>query len=194
MTRQCQILLCISGLVAAACQQGSRDVKLARDSVTISTDTATLRDLESPKASTPLSTTTPAQEGTFFEQQWIPGQPDERHYENRSRFLARAHYFSTGRLMLWLDTSITRTQQTEPSSDFAGVDSLTIAGLGATEFFTKYCRVGEGLADGQLGGVARTLVQEKWERPRLAWVFDTVKFRIRSVPTDSVSCAVPASD
>lgn len=144
--------------------------------------------------SAPISDSALSREGTTFEQRWIPGQPDEGYFENQSRFLARSQYFSTGRLLLWLDTSITRAPQKEPRSHFTGVDSLTVAGLGANEFFTKYCRIGQGLADGRLGGLARTLVPEKWERPRLAWVFDTVLLRIRSIPTDSVSCAVPDSD
>jgi hypothetical protein len=30
--------------------------------------------------------------------------------------------------------------------------------------------------------------------PRLAWQFDTVRYRIRSIPTDSILCAVETPD
>ena len=135
-----------------------------------------------------------SREEPSYQQEWVPGQPDEGYYENQSRFLARSHYFSTGRLFLWLDTSLTRAPQKTPRTDFTAVDSVTVTGLGPHEFFTNYCRIGQGLADGQLGELARTLVPEKWERPRLAWAFDTMTSRIRSIPTDSVSCAVPDAD
>ncbi len=129
-----------------------------------------------------------------FEQRWIPGQPKEGEYENVSRFSARSHYFSDGRLLLWLDTSTSRAEQRTPRRHFVVADSVSISTLGPGEFFTQYCRIGEGLADGQIGGTARTLEPERWEKPRLAWVFDTLTSRIRSIPPDSATCAVSEAD
>lgn len=176
MKYPCQLVACLCG-VLAACQQGPRDATLDRDSGSIAPDTAKQNQL-----------------GRSFEQKWIPGQPDGGEYENTSRFSARAYYFSNAPLQLWLDTSTHRARQKTPRSSFAPADSLAISDLETGEFFTQYCRVDAGLADGQIGGLARTLVPEQWERPRLAWVFDTVTSRIRSIPADSVSCAVPEPD
>lgn len=192
MKRQCQLLMCVPTLLTA-CAQGPRDAIPQQDSAVVLSDTAIPRDVQ---GSSSMGATTKNQNGvgSSFQQQWIPGQPDEGYYENRSRFSARAHNFSNGRLLLWLDTSITRNQQTTPRFNLVVADSAVVSSLAASEVFTPYCRVGSGLADGQIGGVAPILVPEKWERPRLAWRFDTVTSRIRLIPTDSVSCAVLGPD
>ncbi len=127
------------------------------------------------------------------EQRWIPGQPYPEELENVSRFSARSHWFSDGRLLLWLDTSTSRAVQ-RSRRHFEVADSVVISTLSSGEFFTEYCRIGDGLADGQIGGTARTLERERWETPRLAWVFDTLTSRIRTIPPDSVRCAVPDPD
>lgn len=192
MKRQCHLLIYVSALLTA-CGQNSRDATVERDSGLIRTDPATKRDLQE---SSPMRATTKDEKevGNSFEQPWIPGQPHDGDYEERSRFSARARRFSNGRLILWLDTSLYRMRQTGPRAAFAVADSAVISGLTAGEFFTQYCRIGSGLADGQIGGLARTTVPERWERPRLGWVFDTVTSRIRSIPTDSVTCAVLEAD
>lgn len=192
MKRQYQLLVCVSAFLTA-CGQSPRDAMPARDSTLILTDTARPRDVQE-SSSTGATAKSENGVGASSEQQWIPGQPDEGYYENRSRFSARAHYFSNGRLLLWLDTSITRNQQTTPRFNLVVADSAVVSSLAPREVFTPYCRIGSGLADGQIGGVAPILVPEKWERPRLAWLFDTVASRIRSIPTDSVSCAVLGPD
>jgi hypothetical protein len=128
-----------------------------------------------------------------YEQRWIPGQPYPEELENVSRFSARSHWFSDGRLLLWLDTSTSRAVQ-RTRRHFEVADSLVISTLSSGEFFTEYCRIGDGLADGQIGGTARTVEPEQWATPRLAWVFDTLMSRIRSIPPDSVRCAVPDAD
>jgi len=129
-----------------------------------------------------------------LERTWIPGQPDEGEYENVSRFSARSHYFSDGRLLLWLDSAISRAKQREPRRHLAIADSVSISGLASGEFFTEYCRTNGGVADGRIGGIASTLEPELWEKPRLAWTFDTLASRIRPISPDSVTCAAPAAD
>ena len=128
-----------------------------------------------------------------LQRRWTPGQPDEGEYENASHFSARSQYFSDGRLLLWLDSSTNRAEQ-RTRRHFVVADSVSISTLRPGEFFTRYCRIGEGLADGQVGGTARTLEPERWEKPRLAWVFDTLTSRIRSIRPDPVTCAVPEAD
>jgi hypothetical protein len=129
-----------------------------------------------------------------LEQKWIPGQPGDGEYEFVSRFAARSRFFSDGRLLLWLDTATSPAKQKTPRRHFALADSVSVSNLAPGEFFTEYCRINEGLADGQIGGIARTLEPGQWEKPRLAWRFDTLSSRIRPIPPDSVFCAVPEPD
>lgn len=193
MKRYWQLVISVSSLLTA-CGQTPGDATREKDSLLILTDTARPGVPQSVQESTSNAVTAKGKGTTLFEERWIPGQPEGGNYEDRSRFLAHSHLFSNRQLLLQLDTSRTRVRQKAPRSDFAVADSMTVTGLGDREFFTKYCRIGSGLADGQIGGIAQTLVPERWERPSRAWTFDTIASKIRAIPTASVTCAVPDVD
>lgn len=189
MKRHRELFACVSALIIACGQ--NRDTTAKQDSGIAQIDLAGQRQAQEASA---MSATTKNELGSSFQQPWIPGQPRDGDFETRSRYSARGQRLSDGRLVLWLDTTLYRAQLTGPRSAFAVADSVIVTGLATNEFFTWYCRIGSGLADGQIGGLARTLVPEQWERPRIAWAFDTATSRIRSISTDSVTCAVLEAD
>ena len=129
-----------------------------------------------------------------IQKRWVPGKRSSAPFDRSSRIRARADRRSIDVLVLALDTSATQLQRDGTVSNYVVADSTVITGLRTNELFTDYCKVGSARADGLIGGVPRTGIWDQWLRPRLAWQFDTVTFRIRSIPTDSVTCVLIQPD
>jgi hypothetical protein len=108
------------------------------------------------------------------------------------RFSADFVRFSSGVLVLKLDTTLIRNR-TEPPFDTRLADSIAVQGLKKTDRFATDCKLGAHSVDPRLTGLVSDTIAEKWMRPRLAWLFDTVSSRIRRIKPDSLSCIL-ASD
>jgi hypothetical protein len=125
---------------------------------------------------------------------WIPGKRDAGDFDVLSKFRARANRLSKDVLVLSLDTPATGLDGKGIGPKYIVADSAVITGLSPGELFREDCRIGSVRADGRIAGVPSTDIWDRWQRPRLAWLFDTVAVRIRSIPTDSVSCMLVQPD
>ena len=103
------------------------------------------------------------------------------------RFSADFDRFTSGVLLLKLDTTVVRNRK-EPPFDTKLADSIAVRGLGRTERFATNCRFNAHSVDERLTGLVADTTPERWMRPRLAWLFDTVAARIRRIRPDSISC------
>lgn len=103
------------------------------------------------------------------------------------RFSADFDRFTSGVLLLTLDTTLLRNR-TEPPFDTKLADSIAVQGLRRTERFATDCRFSTHPVDERLTGLVPDTTPERWMRPRLAWLFDTVSARIRRIRPDSISC------
>lgn len=103
------------------------------------------------------------------------------------RFSADYSRFTSGVLLLTLDTSLVRNQ-TEAPFDTQRADSIGVRGLGKNERFSTDCKFGAHSVDERINGLVPDTTAEKWMRPRLAWLFDTAYARIRRIRPDSISC------
>jgi hypothetical protein len=108
------------------------------------------------------------------------------------RFSADFDRFTSGVLLLKLDTALVRNRK-EPPFETKLADSIAVRGLGKTERFATDCRFGAHRVDERLTGVVPDSTPDRWMRPRLAWLFDTVSARIRRVRPDSISCMLSQS-
>lgn len=118
---------------------------------------------------------------------WRLGDEDTFPTKNPVRFFANFDRFTSGVLVLTLDTALTRTMR-EPPFESRVADSISIRGLGRRERFAVQCQFGTHQIDDQIVGVVRDTISEQWQRARLAWLFDTSTARIRPMRPDSVSC------
>jgi hypothetical protein len=112
--------------------------------------------------------------------------------EAKPRFYADFNRFTSGVLFLKLDTTLVRNR-TQPPFATKLADSVAVRGLGKTERFATDCRFGAHSADERLTGLVADTTPERWMRPRLAWLFDTVSARIRRMRPDSISCALSSN-
>jgi len=124
---------------------------------------------------------------------WRLGGEDTFPTRNPVRFFANFDRFTSGVLVVTLDTTLTRTRH-EPPFDMRMADSIAIGGLGRRERFAIQCRFGTHDIDDQIVGLVRDTTSEQWQRARLAWLFDTATARIRAMRPDSVSCRLQNPD
>jgi len=108
--------------------------------------------------------------------------------EPASRFRGRSKGFSSGYMVLWMDTA--RTRQGDAWQSGVLADSLVVSGVGANERLGTICKIGTAADDGQTVGIVPEDNPKDWHRPRLAWRFDTATVRIRAIPVDSFQCAI----
>lgn len=182
-----EMYLCVCALLIAAACAKTREAELAQDSALVRTNSAP-GEIQEPAA---VARAAPPASDTSFHEEWIPGRVWETS-KGQSRFLARMRPLSNGQMLLRLDTAAVRPRQGVASSTFVAVDSAIVsADTPVGENFTTYCAIGGKAADGQVAGLIQTIVMGESERPRAAWMFDTVAVRIRSVVTESVTCLHP---
>jgi hypothetical protein len=93
----------------------------------------------------------------------------------------------SGLMVIWFDTATRATEDTPAGTTH--VDSVVVSGLKHGEYLTFYCN-----ADGrhetwksQIVGILRDTTN--YLRPRMAWILDTVSYKIRAIPTDKVLCS-----
>jgi hypothetical protein len=103
------------------------------------------------------------------------------------RFSADYERYTSGMLVLTLDTTLVRNQRDAPF-DTKRADSIAASGLGRTERFSSECKFGAHSTDERITGLVRDSTPEIWTRPRLAWLFDTAYARIRRMRPDSIAC------
>ena len=124
---------------------------------------------------------------------WIVGR-DEGVPNSGSRFVVRGYRYRSGRLVIRLDTALTRVYPAEPPYKWAPADSLVNTGLGVGETLARLCKVSGTISKGQTAGLMRDTTTEQWLQPKIAWFIDTVSVRIRAIPTDSVLCMIEMPD
>jgi hypothetical protein len=90
----------------------------------------------------------------------------------------------SGELIIWFDTAI-RATEGHPVGR-AHADSVVVTGLKRGEGLSRYCFVEGNPQSSVVGIVPDTIATE----PRLAWTFDKATFRIKTIPTDSLRCAL----
>jgi hypothetical protein len=123
---------------------------------------------------------------------WWLGASEPIEVRKLWRFLMDATRFSSGALILKLDTAANRS---DSSVDLHTVDSIAVRGLRPSERFASTCRFKSRQVDHRLVGVTPDSVPEKWMRPRLSWFIDTLSVRIRRIRPDSISCVyLPTGD
>ena len=113
---------------------------------------------------------------------WAFGQYQRSESGSPSRFQATALRYTTGKLVLLLDTARK-----------GHADSITIIGLAQHEALANHCLMGPEF-DARIVGIMRDTVREKLINPRLARMFDTLSLRIKAIPVESVSCILPLAD
>jgi hypothetical protein len=118
---------------------------------------------------------------------WWLGWTDDPPQPKARRFLADYSRFTSGVLVLALDTTLVRNQ-TQAPFDTKLADSIAVRGLAKTERFSTNCKFGVHSLDERLNGVVPDTTANTWMRPRLAWMFDTVFARIRRMKPDSIKC------
>jgi hypothetical protein len=123
---------------------------------------------------------------------WDPTDPDGNFSDRHSRFDIGAEHFLSGRLVLTLDTISPRVITEGATATRTLTDSLVVTGIGYKESWSRTC-TRAGRYDGLVLGVIPNTVTTPTV-PRLAWQFDTVRYRIRAIPTDSILCAVNTPD
>src|SRR5436305_11193055 len=89
------------------------------------------------------------------------------------RFLSDFSRFSSGVLVVTLDTTLVRNQSEAPF-DTKRADSIAVRDLGKTERFSTDCKFGAHSRDERINGVVPDTTPEQWMRPRLAWLLATL--------------------
>lgn len=113
--------------------------------------------------------------------------PIAESFDSRTvRFAGRSEWYSSGKIVLWFDTAITRDGNA--SIAHAVADSLIVSGVAPNELLAPICTIGGVDQNGQTVGLIQKDEHEDWHRPRLAWRFDSALVRIRQVSPDSVVC------
>jgi hypothetical protein len=170
-------------LLLASCEGTNRSQQSAQSGSTVTSERQPISTVHLNADEDPL----PHSDG------WIVGY-DEGVPNSGSRFEAGGDRYSSGFLVVRLDTALTRVYPAEPPHERARADSLVISGLKVGETFARLCKVGSTISKGQTAGLMRDTVTEQWLKPRLAWFFDTVAVRIRAIPTDSILCMLEMPD
>jgi len=190
MTRRSHLMVMISAAMFLACAKQSPDKKASTAS-----DTNASQAAATPNESTASDMAVTGQAGYPYHTDWIPGQRDTEDFDVLSKFRAHANRISTDVLILTLDTPANHLQRKKATPPYSVADSTVVTGLFPNELFTNYCKVGSvSVADGLIGGIPNTTIWDQWQRPRLAWRFDTVNVNIRPVLSDSVSCILIQPD
>jgi hypothetical protein len=128
-----------------------------------------------------------------YSTRWIPGQRDTEDFDVLSKLRAHANRLSKDVLVLTLETPAIGLEQ-KRRSEYLVADSAVITGLSPGELFRNDCNMRSGRRDGLVTGIPSTNIWERSQHPRLAWEFDTVSMKIRSIPGDSVSCILSDVD
>jgi hypothetical protein len=66
--------------------------------------------------------------------------------------------------------------------------------LAQHEALSNTCRLGSAQLDDRIVGIMRDTIRERWIKPRLAWMFDTLSVRIKTIPVNSVFCILKMPD
>ena len=122
-----------------------------------------------------------------------PPDPNDRMWtfpdmnNGNERFTGMHVRHPSGLMVIWFDTAVRATEDTPAGTTH--VDSVVVSGLQHGEYLTFYCN-----ADGrhetwksQIVGILRDTTN--YLRPRMAWMLDTVSYKIRAIPTDKVLCS-----
>ena len=103
------------------------------------------------------------------------------------RFALDFERFTSGVLILRLDTLLVRDQQ-QPPYDLTQADSIAVGGLRKTERLAMRCRMNGYQGDHRIVGLMPDSSTERWFKPRMAWLVDTLQARFRRVRVDPLSC------
>ena len=127
------------------------------------------------------------QEAAISGGQYDPIDPDGGGANPSSRFAIGVDLFASGRLVLALDTLWPRVQTEDTNRTRTVTDSLVVTGISSKENWTYNCTKA-----GQYEPFVVAVIPMEASAPtvpRLAWKFDTVTYRIRPIPANSISCA-----
>ena len=123
---------------------------------------------------------------------WNMGDdPDEPDRSVSTRFVVRVEQFRSGILTVRLDTAAVGSSG--DNRHFFTADSVRVSGLAPADRFTQGCKYGSGPWMPRIGIVSDT-VYERSSRPKFIWLLDTMRVRIRELPTDSASCFLRGPD
>jgi hypothetical protein len=117
---------------------------------------------------------------------WWLGR-DDRSPRERWRFSADFQRFTSGVLVLRLDTLLVRNRQQPPFLS-ARADSVAVRGLRKSERLATHCQVIGHRTDDRLLGLMPDSTSERWMTPRLAWFVDTVAARFRRMKPGVLTC------
>jgi hypothetical protein len=104
-----------------------------------------------------------------------------------SRFDVAANLYSSGRLLLTLDTIWPRKETEGSESTRTVADSLVVTGISPNQVWSNNC-TRSGRYDGFIVGVIPNSATAP-VAARRAWTIDTVSYRIRAISTDSILCS-----
>ena len=130
-----------------------------------------------------------------YENSWNLGDNiDEPEKAVDTRFVVRVKLSrSRDVLRVFLDSAPAGSTSFPGSRQFFPADSIEVTGLRRIDSFTQGCTYGSAPWEPRIAILPDT-VYERWGRPRFIWVLDTVKVRIRPLPTDSASCFIGTPD
>ena len=114
---------------------------------------------------------------------WDPLNPGELP-KPRSRFDVAADLYSSGRLLLTLDTIWPRIETEGSESTRTVADNLVVTGISTDEVWSNNCT-----RSGRYDGFTVGVIPNGATAPvaaRRAWTIDTVSYRIRAISTDSI--------
>jgi len=118
--------------------------------------------------------------------EWNMGDdPDEPEKAVDTRFVVHVEQSRHGTLTIRLDTA--PSGSVGRSRIFYRADSVRVSDLGTIDRFAQGCKYGSAPWQPRVAVISDT-AYERWSRPKYIWLLDTVKVRIRPLPTDSASC------
>jgi len=104
-----------------------------------------------------------------------------------SRFQIKVDFFASGRMVLALDTLWPRVETEGANPTRTVTDSLVVPGIRSGEYWTYNCT-----NNGQYEPFVVAMIPQVAPAsniPRVAWKFDTLTYRIRPIPTESMLCS-----
>jgi hypothetical protein len=105
----------------------------------------------------------------------------------RSRFQIGIDQYASGRLALTFDTISPRVQMEDTQPIRTLVDSVIATGISRKEVWSNMCTSADRYRGFVVGVIPNTVAAPTV--PHLAWLFDTVSYRIHSIPAGSILCS-----
>ena len=180
----------IALLACAACTAEQKTSE-RHSEATSSTQATKVNPPDSLTTTGPASAADPGEEAEIL----FSEPPDSNAYtwtfpsidNGNERFTGNHVRHPSGLMVIWFDTATRATEDTPAGTTH--VDSVVVSGLQPGEYLAIYCNAAgrHETWKSQIVGILRDTAN--YLRPRMAWMLDTVSYKIRAIPTEPVLCS-----